>query len=399
LTYPTFADIIYAQKGDMALEFYLLHEDTSTRARTGILSTAQGSFNTPVFMPVGTQGTVKAMSPEELQEIGVEIILCNTYHLYLRPGWQVIKNLGGLHHFINWPRPILTDSGGYQIFSISSLQKTTEDGVIFRSHIDGSEHFLTPEKIIDIQLALDSDIMMVLDECLPYPASFKVAEKSLDRTIRWAKRSRNHYRGDKGLFGIVQGSTFKNLRKRGVGELIDLDFDGYALGGLSVGEPYDLRFEIISFTTELLPREKPRYLMGVGTPWEILEGIEEGIDMFDCAMPTRIARTGTVFTWEGKVNIRNAKYKEDNSPLDPLCDCYTCKNYTRAYIRHLIWAKEILGMRLTTYHNLYFLSSLVKKARDSINKNNFESFKQDVLENFKDLENQEVNDAGYRLGC
>lgn len=368
------------------MNFHLECEDTSTKARSGVVFTQSGSFKTPVFMPVGTQGTVKAMSPEELEEIGVEIILCNTYHLYLRPGWQIVKKFGGLHRFINWPKPILTDSGGYQIFSISSLQKATDEGVRFRSHIDGSEHFLTPEEVIDIQVALDSDIMMVLDECLPYPVSFKVAEESLKRTINWAKRCRKRYRGEKGMFGIVQGSTFKELRKRAVEELVSLDFEGYALGGLSVGEPYSVKFEIMSFTGELLPPEKPRYLMGVGTPREILEGIEEGIDMFDCAMPTRIARTGTVFTWGGRLNIRNAKYKEDGLPLDPLCDCYTCRNYTRAYIRHLIRAKEILGMRLTTYHNLYFLSTLVKKAREAIEKNNFASFKRNVLSNFENLE-------------
>jgi len=344
-------------------------------------------------MPVGTQGTVKAMSPEELREIGIKIILCNTYHLYLRPGWEVIKKLGGLHRFINWQYPILTDSGGYQIFSISSLQKTLEEGVMFRSHIDGTSHFLTPEKIIDIQLALDSDIMMVLDECCPYPVSYTSAKEALNKTINWAKRSRAYYRGEKAVFGILQGGTFKELRKIAAEELIELDFDGYAIGGLSVGEPYDLRFEIISFTNQFLPRQKPRYLMGVGTPREILDGIEEGIDMFDCAMPTRIARTGTVFTWNGRVNIRNARYKDDESPLDPLCSCYTCRNYTRAYIRHLIWAREILGMRLTTYHNLYFLADLTQKARQAIERNEFKSFKNRVFENFKDFENQEVNNV------
>ena len=375
------------------MEFRLLHEDSSTKARTGVIFTSRGNFNTPVFMPVGTQGTVKAMSPEELREIGIKIILCNTYHLYLRPGWEVIKKLGGLHRFINWQYPILTDSGGYQIFSISSLQKTLEEGVMFRSHIDGTSHFLTPEKIIDIQLALDSDIMMVLDECCPYPVSYRSAKEALNKTINWAKRSRAYYRGEKAVFGILQGGTFKELRKIAAEKLIELDFDGYAIGGLSVGEPYDLRFEVISFTNQFLLRQKPRYLMGVGTPREILDGIEEGIDMFDCAMPTRIARTGTVFTWNGRVNIRNARYKDDESPLDPLCNCYTCRNYTRAYIRHLIWAKEILGMRLTTYHNLYFLTDLTQKARQAIERNEFKSFKNRVFENFKDFENQEVNNV------
>jgi len=376
------------------LKFSLIHKDAFTRARSGVISTSGGNFNTPVFMPVGTQGTVKAMSPEELQQIGIEIILCNTYHLYLRPGWQIIQQMGGLHRFIHWEKPILTDSGGYQIFSISSLQKTSREGVSFKSHLDGTTHFLTPEEVIDIQLALNSDIMMVLDECSPYPISLKAAKRALNKTLEWARRSRIHYRGEKGLFGIVQGSTFKELRKMGAGELIKLDFDGYALGGLSVGEPYSLRFEVISYTTELLPQGKPRYLMGVGTPREILDGIEEGIDMFDCAMPTRIARTGTVFTWKGRLNIKNARYKKDERPLDPECACYTCKNYARAYIRHLIWAREILGMRLTTYHNLYFLSTLVKKAREAIEKDEFKSFKKSVISNFEEnLKNEEVNNV------
>lgn len=365
------------------MEFCLIHKDAFTAARLGKVSSCRGNFDTPVFMPVGTQGTVKAMSPEELQEIGIQVILCNTYHLYLRPGWQIIHQIGGLHRFIHWERPILTDSGGYQIFSLSSLQKTSREGVSFKSHIDGTAHFLTPEQVIDLQIALDSDIMMVLDVCSPYPISLKEARKALDITLEWAKRSRFHYQGERGLFGIVQGSTFKDLRKLAVQELVKLNFDGYALGGLSVGEPYPLRLEVISYTTQLLPPEKPRYLMGIGTPWEILDGIEKGIDMFDCAMPTRIARTGTIFSWEGKLNIRNAEYKKDERPLDPLCECYTCRNYTRAYIRHLIWAREILGMRLTTYHNLYFLSTLVKKAREAIRKDNFKSFKQSVISIFK----------------
>lgn len=372
------------------MKFYLTHKDTSSNARNGLIATPHGSFDSPVFMPVGTQATVKAISPEELKSMGVEIILCNAYHLYLRPGCQVIKKFAGLHNFMNWLSPILTDSGGYQIFSIASLQKTSEAGLKFRSHIDGSEHFLTPEAVIDIQLALDSDIMMVLDECLPYPVSHATAKKALKITLNWAKRSRSYYQeGEKGLFGIVQGSTFKDLRKIAVEELIELDFDGYALGGISVGEPHNLKYEIIAFTAELLPAEKPRYLMGIGTPEEILEAIENGIDMFDSVMPTRIARTGTVYTWNGRINIRNASYKEDTRPLDLMCDCYTCKNYSRAYIRHLIWTKEILGMRLTTYHNLYFLAALVKKARETIKKNSFTHFKQVTIENFKKLEQKE----------
>jgi len=366
------------------LQFTLIHQDTSTKARWGKISTSHNVFQTPVFIPVGTQGSVKAVSSEELEEIGTKIILSNAYHLYLRPGHQIIQELGGLHKFINWRGSILTDSGGYQVFSISPLQKVSAEGVRFRSHIDGSEHFLTPEDVLEIQLALGADIIMVLDECTPYPVSYHQAKTSLERTLQWAKRTKSVWlEKEKGLFGIVQGSTFKELRKRGAEQLVEVGFDGYALGGLSVGEPLSLREEIIEWTDAYLPSSQPRYLMGVGTPPELLESISLGIDMFDCALPTHIARNGTVFTWEGKINLRNVEHKEDFSPLDLKCKCYACRNYSRAYIRHLLQAGEILGMRLTTYHNLYFLNRLMKKTREAIKENRFKDFKRDFIERYE----------------
>jgi len=367
------------------MEFKLFHKDKFSGARWGRIFTPHGTVDTPVFIPVGTQGSVKAISPEELKEIGIEIILCNTYHLYLRPGEEVIRTVGGLHKFINWERNIITDSGGYQIFSISSLQKPTDEGIKFRSHIDGSEHFLTPEEVLKIQLSLGVDIMLVLDECIPYPATRYQAEIALGRTLKWAKRSKLFRENDeKGLFGIVQGGTFEDLRKRSAEELVELNFDGYALGGLSVGEPFSLREEIIECTNNYLPVDRPRYLMGVGTPQEILRDVALGIDIFDCALPTRIARNGGVFTSQGKKNLRNAVYRKDPRPLDPECSCCTCRNYSRAYLRHLLWAKEILGMRLTTYHNLYFLAELMKKIKQSIKEDRFEEFKKSFLEKYED---------------
>ncbi|MCD6232137.1 tRNA guanosine(34) transglycosylase Tgt [Candidatus Aerophobetes bacterium] len=366
------------------MKFKLLSKDKFSQARWGRIFTLHGSVDTPVFIPVGTQGTVKAISPEELEEIGIEIILCNIYHLYLRPGEKIIQKMGGLHKFINWERSIITDSGGYQIFSISPLQQPTDEGVKFKSHIDGSEHFLTPEEVLKMQLSLGVDIMLVLDECIPYPATYHQAEVALKRTLKWARRSKLFRENDeRGLFGIVQGGTFKDLRKKSVEELVQLNFDGYALGGLSVGEPLSLREEIIEWTSNYLPTTRPRYLMGVGTPEEILRDISLGVDIFDCALPTRIARNGGVFTSRGKKNLRNAIYKEDPRPLDPECKCYTCRNYSRAYLRHLLWAKEILGMRLTTYHNLYFLANLMRKVRKSIKEGKFEEFKKDFLEKYE----------------
>jgi queuine tRNA-ribosyltransferase len=338
-------------------------------------------------MPVGTQGTVKALSPEELKEIGIKVILCNTYHLYLRPNCKVIQKLGGLHKFIHWDGVILTDSGGYQIFSISSLQKAAAEGIKFKSHLDGSEHFLTPVDVLKIQLELGSDILMVLDECTSYPISYQQANISLEKTLRWAKMAKLAWLSEdkqgKGLFGIIQGSTFKDLRRKCIEGLTKIGFDGYGIGGLSVGEPISLRKEIINYTASLLPSDQPRYLMGIGTPEELLEDISLGIDMFDCALPTRIARNGTIFTTRGRKTLRNAQYKEDSNPLDLECDCYACKNYSRAYIKHLLQAREILGMRLTTYHNLYFLNQLMEKARKAIKEDRFEKFKKDFIQKYR----------------
>lgn len=368
------------------MQFTLLDEDVSTSARRGKISTAHGTFDTPSFMPVGTQGVVKGISPEDMTEMGVGVVLCNAYHLYLRPGCQTIARLGGLHSFMNWGGAIITDSGGYQIFSISSLQKSSKEGVRFRSHIDGSEHFLTPEDVLGIQFALGADLMMVLDECTSYPITHSQAEKSLATTLNWARRTRRallNYKNSSGLFGIVQGSTFEDLRKRCAGELIELDFDGYALGGLGVGEPLSLRKELIEFTAGYLPSDKPRYLMGIGTPGELLDSVSMGIDMFDCALPTRIARNGGIFTRKGQISLRNAKYKEDSKPLDVQCACYACRNYSRAYLRHLLWAREILGMRLTSYHNLYFLACLMKEAGEAIRKDRFREFRDEFLEIYR----------------
>jgi queuine tRNA-ribosyltransferase len=357
-------------------------------ARTGLIKMDRGVIHTPVFMPVGTQGTVKAMSPEELKDIGAEIILCNTYHLYLRPGYEVIHKLGGLHRFINWDRPILTDSGGFQIYSLSSLRKIYDDGVEFRSHLDGSLHFLTPEKSMDIQLRLGSDIIMAFDECTPYPADFDYALKSLNLTTNWARRckefldgaivknnSNSYFSALPSLFGIIQGGMYKELRKKSLEDLLDIGFDGYAVGGLSVGEPKEEMYEIIEFLGPLLPKEKPRYLMGVGDLLDVLVAVENGFDMFDCVMPTRNARNGTLFTSRGKISIKRTEFKEDPNPLDPDCDCYTCKNYSRAYLRHLFLSKEILSMRLNTIHNLYFYLDFFKKMRNSLSEGNFHSFK------------------------
>jgi len=372
--------------GTQRLQFTLLNEDVSTSARRGKIATAHGTFNTPTFMPVGTQGAVKGISPEDLREMGIGVILCNAYHLYLRPGYQTIAKLGGLHSFMNWQGAIITDSGGYQIFSISSLQKSSEEGVRFKSHVDGSEHFLTPEDVLKIQFALGADLMMVLDECTSYPITHLQAEKSLAITLNWARRTKQarvNYKNSSGLFGIVQGSTFKDLRKRCVEELAELDFDGYALGGLGVGEPLSLRAELIEFSADYLPSGKPRYLMGIGTPEELLDNVSLGIDIFDCALPTRIARNGGIFTRKGQISLRNAKYKEDSNPLDVECGCYTCRNYSRAYLRHLLWAREILGMRLTSYHNVYFLARLMEKAGEAIKKDKFAEFKDGFLEAYR----------------
>lgn len=355
-----------------------------TGARLGIVHTPHGSFETPAFMPVGTQATVKTMSPEELKEMGSGIILGNTYHLWLRPGNDVIKEAGGLHKFMNWDRPILTDSGGFQVFSLSEFRKIEEEGVHFRHHLNGSKLFLSPEKAMEIQNDLGSDIMMAFDECPPYPATYEYMKASVERTSRWAERClKAHARPeDQGLFGIVQGGEFEELRKQSAKDLISLDFPGYAIGGLSVGEPKDVMNRALEFTTPLLPADKPRYLMGVGSPDSLIDGAIRGVDMFDCVLPTRIARNGTLMTSEGRLVVKNAKYERDFGPLDPNCDCYTCKNYSRAYIRHLIRANETFGIRLTSYHNLYFLLRLMEQIREAIRNDRLGDFREEFFEQY-----------------
>jgi queuine tRNA-ribosyltransferase len=350
-------------------------------ARLGRIHTPHGVIDTPIFMPVGTQATVKSMTPEELKEINAKIILSNTYHLYMRPGHELVEKAGGLHKFMNWDRAILTDSGGFQVFSLGPLRKITEEGVEFRSHLDGSKHFISPEKAIEIENALGADIIMAFDECAPYPASRDYVKNSLERTTRWAKRCKDahKYPDRQGLFGIVQGGMYKDLREQSAYEIMELDFPGYAVGGLSVGEPKPLMYEVLEYTTPLLPKDKPRYLMGVGSPDALIEGVIRGIDMFDCVLPTRIARNGTAMTSHGKVVVRNAKYAEDFLPLDPECSCYTCRNYSRAYIRHLVKANEILGARLITYHNLYFLLKLMENVRQAIREDRLLDFRREFF--------------------
>ena len=368
----------------MSLDFELIKSDSDTKARRGVVTTPHGKINTPIFMPVGTQATVKAMSPEELKEIQVEIILGNTYHLYLRPGHELIKRAGGLHEFMNWDKPILTDSGGFQVFSLSDLREIKEEGVYFQSHIDGSRHFISPEKSIEIQNALGSDIVMAFDECPPEPSNYDYVKNSLERTVRWAERSKEAMDNDKqSLFGIIQGGIFKDLREESVKKMTDIGFPGYAVGGLSVGEAKEDMLDTLDFTVPLMPEDKPRYLMGVGTPEDLIEGVMRGIDMFDCVMPTRIARHGSIFTSDGRITIRNATYKEDFTAPDPDCNCYVCQNYTRAYIRHLLKRNEILGVRLTTYHNLYFFIDLMNKIKKAISNENFLSFRKKFYQKYK----------------
>ncbi|HPG70401.1 MAG TPA: tRNA guanosine(34) transglycosylase Tgt [Syntrophales bacterium] len=360
----------------MSFSFELIKTSTDSRARLGRMTTAHGEVRTPVFMPVGTQGTVKAMAPDRLEEAGAEIILGNTYHLYLRPGHDLIRGHGGLHRFMNWDRPILTDSGGFQIFSLGPLRKITEEGVRFQSHIDGSKHFLSPEKAVEIQQALGSDIMMCLDDCTPYPADRACTEKSMALTHRWAKRCRVAKTGEgQALFGIVQGGLYRDLRRASVEALAEIGFDGYAIGGLSVGEPKALMLETLEATAPLLPAGRARYLMGVGTPEDIVEGVHHGIDMFDCVMPTRCARNGLLFTNHGKVVIKNARYRTDQAPLDETCDCYTCRNFSRAYLRHLFIAREILALLLNTIHNVRFYLALMERIRTAIAGGAFEDFR------------------------
>ena len=368
----------------MALTYELIKECKQSGARLGKIHTKRGVIETPIFMPVGTQATVKTMTPEELKEIKSQIILSNTYHLYLRPGHEIIKKAGGLHKFMNWDKPILTDSGGFQVFSLGDLRKISEEGVEFRSHLDGSKHFISPEKAVEIQNALGSDIIMAFDECAPYPADRDYVKKSLERTTRWAKRCKEAHKNieDQNLFGIIQGGMYGDLRKQSAEELLELDFPGYAVGGLSVGEPKPLMYEMLEYTTPLMPKLKPRYLMGVGSPDALIEGVIRGIDMFDCVLPTRIARNGTAMTSHGRVIIKNAKYIDDFQALDPECDCYTCKNYSRAYLRHLLKANEILGLRLLSYHNLYFLLKLMENIRDAIRNDSLLDYRKSFFEKY-----------------
>jgi queuine tRNA-ribosyltransferase len=350
----------------------------SGASRLGSITTERGVINTPHFIPVGTQGAVKAMSPEELRDMGAEVVLANTYHLYLRPGHETIRSLGGLHRFMNWQGPILTDSGGFQIYSLSALRRITPEGVHFRSHLDGSMHFIDPEKSMEIQRALGSEIIMAFDECTPYPATYEYALNSLTLTTSWARRCREYHNGRGGgqaLFGIVQGGMYQDLRKRSAEEILGIGFDGYAVGGVSVGESKEEMHEVIHHTAPLLPGDRPRYLMGVGDLKDMLTAVEAGFDMFDCVMPTRNARNGTLFTSTGRISIKRAEFRDDPSPLDPECGCYTCRNYSRAYLRHLYLAREILSMRLNTLHNLYFYLEFMRKMREAIAGDRFPEFK------------------------
>lgn len=368
----------------MAVRYELIKECKQTGARLGRLHTPHGVIDTPTFMPVGTQATVKAMSPAELKEIGAQIILSNTYHLYVRPGHKLVRQAGGLHGFMNWDRPILTDSGGFQVFSLNDLRKISEEGVEFKSHLDGSKHFFTPEYVMEIENALGADVIMAFDECTPYPCEHDYAKKSMERTIRWLKRCKDAHKNTEkqALFGIVQGSTYKDLRIESAKRTVEVELPGYAIGGLSVGEPKELMNEVLDYTVPELPKEKPRYLMGVGSPDCLIDGSIRGIDMFDCVLPTRIARNGTVMTSKGKLVVRNAEFSEDFRPMDEDCDCYACRNFSRAYIRHLIKAGEILGGRLTTIHNLRFLQSLMKNIRDAIREDRLFDYKKQFFENY-----------------
>lgn len=368
----------------MTFKYTLEKKSTDSMARLGNFTTPHGTIETPIFMPVGTKATVKAMSPEELKDIEAQIILSNTYHLFLRPGHELVKKAGGLHKFMNWDRPILTDSGGFQVFSLGPLRKITEEGVTFRSHIDGAKCFLSPEKAMEVQNDLGADIIMAFDECAPYPAEHDYVKNSLERTSRWLKRCDEAHgrKEDQALFGIIQGGMYKDLREQSAKEITAIDLPGYAIGGLSVGEAKDIMYDVLQHTTPLMPEDKPRYLMGVGTPEDLIEGVIRGVDMFDCVLPTRIARNGTAMTSQGKVVIKNAKYFEDFGPLDPKCDCYACKNYSRAYIRHLFKEDEILSSRLISYHNLFFLVQLMKQIREAIKEDRLMAFRADFYKDY-----------------
>ena len=362
---------------------------TPSGPRLGLLRTAHGEVETPAFMPVGTQGTVKALTPRDLVHAGTQIMLSNAYHLYLRPGTEILEKAGGLHRFASWNKPILTDSGGFQVFSLSQYRRIREDGVHFRSHLDGSLHIFTPEKVVDIQRSIGSDIMMVLDECPPYPSTYDYALQSLELTHRWAERAQERfstteplYGYPQSLFAIVQGSVYPDLREKSVRFLTELDFPGYAIGGLSVGEPKEKMLEIVRLTAEMLPQGKPRYLMGVGKPEDLVEAVAAGVDLFDCVIPTRNARNGTVFTRDGSLVIKNARFKEDFRPIEESCTCYTCRNFSRAYVRHLLQAGEILGLHLATLHNVTFYNSLMAEMRLAISERRFDEWRQTFYERY-----------------
>lgn len=368
----------------MVVNYELVAEDRKTGARAGLLHTPHGVFKTPMFMPVGTQATVKTVTPEELEEMGSQIILSNTYHLFLRPGTELIHEAGELHRFMNWNKGILTDSGGFQVFSLGAMRKITEEGVYFRSFLDGSKQFLSPEISIRAQEDLGSDIAMAFDECIPYPADYEYARKSTERTTRWAKRCiKAHQRTDRGIFGIIQGGMYKDLRKQSAMEISSLPFDGVAVGGLSVGEPHDLMYDILEETIQWMPKGKARYFMGVGTPDCLVEGVARGVDMFDCVFPTRVARNGMAMIHTGRMNMKNKQYERDFRPIEESCGCYTCRNYTRAYIRHLYKSEELLVFRLVTIHNLYFLLQFMRDMREAIVQGNFSEFREHFMEHYK----------------
>lgn len=364
------------------LKFNVIHKSRECSGRVGTVKTPHGNFDTPVFMPVGTQGSVKAVSPEDLTDVGVKIILANTYHLYLRPGHKVIERLGGLHRFMSWPGPILTDSGGFQVYSLSALRTIAEEGVTFRSHLDGSKHFIGPKDAIEIQRALGADIIMAFDECAPYPSEYGYVFRSIRLTSLWARKCLECMDGsEQSLFGIVQGGVYPDLRKKSAEELAVMGFDGFAIGGLSVGEDRETRLRVVTETIRSLPEDRPVYLMGVGAPEDLLEAAMRGVDMFDCVMPTRNARNGTLFTSKGKLTIKNAKYANDQRPIDETCQCYTCSHFSRGYLRHLFLAREILAYRLNTIHNLYYYSRLMSGIREALKKNKMAAFQQKFYEN------------------
>lgn len=375
-------ELLSGRSGSMKIKYNLLHQDG--KARYGSLETNHGTFETPMFMPVGTQATVKTLDCRELKEINSAVILANTYHLWLRPSEDIVNKAGGLHSFMNYDRPILTDSGGFQVFSLAKPKDITEEGVKFKSHLNGENLFLTPEKSIEIQNKLDSDIAMSFDECIPYPATYEYAKRSTERTLRWAIRGKNAFNNDnQSLFGIVQGGEYEDLRYWSAKELVKLDFDGYSIGGTSVGEDKETMYKMIDYAIKYLPSDKPRYLMGVGDPIDLFEGVMRGVDMFDCVHPTRLARHGHAFTLDGKINMKNAKYKEDFTSIDSECDCYCCKNYTKAYIRHLIVANETLGQRLLSIHNLRFLIKIMENIRKSIQNDRFLEYKGEFMNRYK----------------